>query len=138
MKTYTEATSETGKKFYSNFNKKGKFVMLNLLKFNEIANYNSSENIKTSGKEAYDLYLKNINPLLKNIGSTILFYGDCKDYLIGPENEQWDKVLLVQHNSIEKFIAFSQSQAYLKQTIHLKASLFDSRLLPINESNTNL
>jgi len=72
MKTYTEATSETGKKFYSNFNKKGKFVMLNLLKFNEIANYNSSENIKTSGKEAYDLYLKNINPLLKNIGSTIL------------------------------------------------------------------
>jgi len=115
-----------------------KFVMLNLLKFKDFADYKTTKNIKETGQEAYLVYLNNIKPLLIDIGSSILFYGDCNSFLVGPEYEKWDAVLLVKHATVEKFIAFSQSEMYLKETIHLKASLLDSRLLPISESNTNM
>jgi len=136
MQTYTKATPKAGHDFYKNFNKKGSFVMLNLLKFKDFTDYTSTSQI--TGKEAYNLYLKGIQPLLKEMGSMILFYGKGYDFLVGPENEKWDATLLVQHPSVEKFIAFSQSDAYLTHAIHLKAALLDSRLLPLSESTLNL
>lgn len=133
MKNYTEATSEAGRKFYLDFNTKGAFVMLNLLKFNKTANYPNS-NTQISGEEAYNIYLKNIVPIFKSAGSEVLFYGNAKSYLIGPNNENWDTVLLMKHSSVEKFIEISKSQTYLNNSIHQKASLTDFRLLPIIES----
>lgn len=137
MKTYLNATEDSGKKFYMDFNTQGKVVMLNLLKFNEHADYSEFESLKPkdpiSGKEAYKRYMDSTLPHLSKAGSRIVFYGRSDAFLIGPENESWDAVLLVEHESVEKFMAFAQHKEYLKTAGHRSAALQDSRLLPMSE-----
>jgi len=72
-------------------------------------------------------------PLLKKAGSRIIFYGGASSFLVGPENEKWEAVLMLEHQSISDFMAFSQSQDYEKTAGHRAAALDDSRLLPIKE-----
>ena len=122
MSKYIDATENTGKEFYLNFIKKGKIVMLNLLKFKSIADY-----------QDYKIYMENTMRELNEKNSHIIFYGKSKSFLIGPEFEKWDVILLVEHQSVETFMAFSKSKAYLDNLGHRTAALEDSRLLPSNE-----
>lgn len=46
MKKHIDANPESGKKFYQDFHKKGKIVMLNLLQFRQKADYTNLEEIK--------------------------------------------------------------------------------------------
>lgn len=141
MEKHIETNYESGKRFYQKFHDKGKIVMLNLLKFKEIADYTNLDEIKPEkeikGIEAYQLYMKKTLPELKNAGSRIIFYGKSKDFLIGPESEKWDAVLLVEHQSVVKFMDFAQNKNYLKIAGHRTAALDDSRLLPTTEFNIN-
>ncbi|RCS28520.1 DUF1330 domain-containing protein [Polaribacter sp. WD7] len=141
MKKHLEASPESGKKFYMDYVNKGKIVMLNLLKFHIEADYTNSEELKPkskiSGEEAYNLYMENTLPELKNIGSEIIYYGKSTNFLIGPDSENWDAVLLMKHKSVEKFMAFSQSKVYLNNVGHRMAGLADSRLLPTTEIQNN-
>lgn len=109
--------------------------MLNLVKFKPIAEYSGTgmpqAKERISGKEAYAKYLELTLPVMKKAGGNIKFYGSCGDFLIGPENKGWDAVLLVEYESVDVFVAFAQSEAYLKNARHRTASLEDSRLLPI-------
>lgn len=140
MKQYIDATELAGREFFKDFNQKGKFTMLNLLKFNAIADYSELSFIQPmesiTGEEAYTIYMEHTIPHLKKAGSRILFYGSSNSFLIGPENEKWDVVLLVEHESVENFITFSQNKDYLKYSGHRKAALSDSRLLPIAQGST--
>ncbi|WP_303316637.1 DUF1330 domain-containing protein [Flavivirga abyssicola] len=140
MEKYTDVTQEAGIEFYQKFHQKGKVVMLNLLKFKKTADYSGLETIKPekeiSGEEAYKLYIKHTLPFLKKAGSSILFYGESDSFVIGPANEKWDMVILVEHESVSKFMEFAQNEAYLKYAGHRTASLEDSRLLPISQLET--
>ena len=110
--------------------------MLNLLKFRAKANYSDLEPVKPSkeisGEEAYQLYMDYTLPELKKAGGRVLFYGRSEFFLIGPESESWDAVLLVEHLSASKFIEFAQSEDYQKNAGHRTAGLEDARLLPIS------
>ncbi|MDW7693826.1 DUF1330 domain-containing protein [Flammeovirgaceae bacterium SG7u.111] len=134
MQKYINANPESGKKFYQEFHNKGKIVMLNLLRFRQNADYTNLGQIKpdeeVSGEEAYQLYMKSTLPELKKAGSRIIYYGKSKDFLIGPEPEKWDAVLIVEHESVLKFMEFAQNKDYLKNAGHRTAGLEDSRLLP--------
>lgn len=142
MEIFLEATSDAGKQFYQNFKGKGEIVMLNLLKFKEIADYTNLEYLRPkqeiSGEEAYQLYLHTTKPQFQKAGSKIVYYGKGKDFLIGPETEKWDVVLLVKHQSLLKFMEFAHSEDYLKNAGHRKAALKDSRLLPTTEMKDQL
>ena len=137
MEKHIKANAESGKKFYQNFHDQGKVVMLNLLKFRAKADYTNLENIKPdeeiSGEEAYQLYTQNTLPILKKAGGRVIYYGKSKDFLIGPESEKWDALLLVEHVSVSKFMEFAQNEDYLKTAGHRTAALDDSRLLPSSE-----
>ena len=137
MKKYINVTPEAGKEFYQNFNNKGKIVMLNLLKFRAKADYSGKEQLKPegeiTGEEAYQLYIKNTVPHLKKAGSRVIYHGKSKGFLIGPETEKWDAIIVVEHESVVKFIEFSKNKDYLKTVGHRTAALEDSRLLPSNE-----
>ena len=108
--------------------------MLNLLKYRAIADYNGLDEIQASqalsGEEAYRLYLEYTLPLLEKAGSKVLYFGESHHFVIGPENEKWDAILLVEHESVAKFLEFSMSGEYLKTAGHRWAALEDSRLLP--------
>ena len=113
MQKYINVNPESGKKFYQDYHNKGKIVMLNLLKFRQKADYTNFEQIKpieeVTGEEAYQLYMKNILPEFKNAGSRIIYFGKSIDFLIGPEPEKWDAVLIVEYESLMKFMEFSAS-----------------------------
>jgi len=137
MSNYIDATPEAGKEFYQTFHNKGKVVMLNLLKFRQKADYSNLEQLKPAreitGEEAYQLYMKSTLPELEKAGGRIIYYGKCNGFLIGPETEKWDALLVVEHASVIKFMEFAQNKDYQKTAGHRTAALEDSRLLPSSE-----
>lgn len=137
MSKYINANSESGKKFFQDYHDKGKVVMLNLLKFRDKADYTNLEHLdpgmEISGEEAYKLYMKHTLPTMKQAGSRLLYFGRSSAFLIGPDSENWDAVLLVEHESVAKFMEFAQDTTYLKTAGHRTAALEDSRLLPTTE-----
>lgn len=133
---YLETTEAQGKNFYIKFKDKGPVMMLNLLKFRDVADYTAFPEMRMnepiSGKEAYQLYVGAVLPHLEAAGSEVLYSGASGAFIIGPENEHWDQVILVKHRSAESFIHFAQNEGYLKALPHRQAALIDSRLLPFS------
>lgn len=115
----------------------GELVMLNLLRFREIADYAASPELAPaqpiSGAEAYDRYVARTLPLLRKSGSDLMFMGEGGPFLIGPEGERWDRALLIRQKSTGAFLAFAVAEAYLAGIGHRTAALSDSRLLPLVE-----
>ena len=134
-------TQDAGRKFVMR-QIQGSVVMLNLLRFRDLADYSSTPELAPtepiSGKQAYQLYIEHTLPFLTNSGGEILFMGEGGDFLIGPTNERWDAVLLIKQNSVNSFIAFESNTEYMKGIGHRTAALADSRLLPIIETEFQL
>lgn len=130
-------TQEAGRKFVMR-QIQGSVVMLNLLRFRDIADYSESPELipkePLSGRQAYQLYIEHTLPFLTKSGGEILFMGEGGDFLIGPTTERWDAVLLVKQNSVNSFIAFESDKDYMKGIGHRTAALSDSRLLPMIET----
>jgi uncharacterized protein (DUF1330 family) len=133
-KKYLEPTQESGAHLFSK-NIQGEVTMLNLLKFRKIADYSENPELDTgdqiSGKDAYKKYMDETLAFLEESGGKIIFEGECDRFLIGPENEEWDYMLLIRQSSLQSFLSFASNPAYLKVLGHRTAALEDSRLLPI-------
>ena len=136
---FLEVSQEAGAAFFSQ-NIPGPVTMLNLLRFREVADYSAHPELAPdepiSGAEAYQKYIEYTLPFLKESGGDLVFLGKGGKYLIGPQEEQWDLVMLVRQNSVSDFMAFSSNEAYLIGMGHRTAALEDSRLLPLIESET--
>jgi uncharacterized protein (DUF1330 family) len=115
----------------------GQVVMLNLLRFREVADYSASPElapeIPVAGAAAYDRYIAHTLPYLKQSGGDVLFMGNGGQFLIGPQGERWDRTLLIRQSSVEAFMAFAVDEGYLAGLGHRTAALADSRLLPLTE-----
>ena len=133
-KSYLEVSPEAGKNFFSK-GLEGPVTMLNLLRYRDVADYSQFPELAPSspisGEEAYQLYMEHTTPLLKKAGSEVIFMGKANSFLIGPESEKWDLVLLVRHVGAMPFLGFARDPEYLKTAGHRTAALADSRLLPI-------
>jgi hypothetical protein len=66
-----------------------------------------------------------------------MFLGDGGRYLIGPQDERWDLVMLIRQNSLQDFLSFSSNENYQIVLGHRTAALEDSRLLPLVEIQSN-
>lgn len=134
--TYLQPTQEAGRKLFSQ-NIAGPVVMLNLLRFRDIADYTNHPALAPgqplSGKEAFDLYIEATKPFLAASGGEILFLGDAGEFFIGPEAERWDLVMLIRQRSLADFLAFASNEEYGKVLGHREAAVIDSRLLPAVE-----
>ena len=115
----------------------GPVVMLNLLRFRDVADYTASPELDpgypVSGREAYARYVDHTVPFLEASGGSILFEGDGGHVFIGPPEERWDLAMLIQQASIDDFFAFADNDDYLAGVGHRTAALLDSRLLPLVE-----
>ena len=115
----------------------GEVVMLNLLRFKEVADYSQNPELAPgapiSGREAFQKYIEHTLPFLEASGGELLFLGDGGKYFIGPDDEQWDLVMMVKQSSLDSFISFASDEAYLVGLGHRTAAVLDSRLLPIVE-----
>ena len=140
-KSYLEVTQQSGSAFMAR-NIAGEIVMLNLLLFRDVADYSANPELEPaqpiSGEEAFQKYIEHTLPYLKASGGDLVFLGKGGPFLIGPQEEQWDLVMLVRQKSLEDFMAFASNQEYLAGMGHRTAALKDSRLLPIVESKESV
>lgn len=134
--TYLDVTQESGRIFFTS-NIEGPIVMLNLLRFNDIADFSTcpelKRDIQISGRACYKMYMKHTTSFLKKAGGELLYFGNTQPYVIGPLEEEWDMMLLVKHTSKEEFLKFATNEEYLKIKGYRTAALADSRLMPILE-----
>ena len=95
-RVYTDVTPENGAAL-ARRQLVGEVVMLNLLRFREVADYSHFPELappqSISGREAYRRYMEHTEPFLKESGGSIVYAGHGGDYLIGPQGEGWDMVL---------------------------------------------
>jgi len=95
----------------------GPIVMVNLLRF------------KPDGGEAYGRYAAAVAPLLARVGGRILNTVACRHGVIGPADERWDAVALVEYPSVQAFLEMVENPDYLATHEHREAGLADSRLI---------
>ncbi len=133
---YLEPTQEAGRDLVRR-GIRGEVVMLNLLRFRDVADYSASPELAPpspiSGAEAFRRYVDHTLPYLKRSGGDLVFLGEGGRFLIGPPDERWDLAMLVRQTSVESFLAFASDAGYLAGLGHRTAALEDSRLLPLVE-----
>ena len=134
MTAYLEPTQDAGRALFMR-GIAGNVVMLNLLRFRDIADYSAHPDIAPStpisGARAFERYMSHTMPFLTSSGGEVLFYGEGGQFLIGPPGERWDRALIVRQHSLDSFMAFARDEAYLHGLGHRTAAVEDSRLLPL-------
>ena len=137
--SYLEPTEESGAALFSR-HIEGEVLMLNLLRFREVADYSANAAIAPakpiSGRAAFQKYIDHTLPFLEASGGRLVLLGEGGKYLIGPTDERWDLVMLVGQRSLADFMASASNQEYLAGIGHRTAALEDSRLLPVVELDT--
>ncbi len=101
-------------------------VMLNLLRFKDRA---SAPDEGMSGQQAYELYGREAAPYLAKVGGRMLNGAVARQVVIGPEEREWDMVLLVEYPSPQRFLEMAVDPGYLEIHAHRDAALADSRLI---------
>lgn len=137
MQPYIEPTEDSGRAFFKR-GITGRVVMLNLLRYRDIADYSATPHLAPAepitGKAAYGLYMEHTKPHLEKSGGKLLFFGKGGSFLIGPADERWDAAMLVEQSSPAAFMEFASNAEYLAGIGHRTAALEDSRLLPLEEA----
>ncbi len=133
-KTYLYPSYEAGRNLALK-NIQGPIVNLNLIQLRKIADYTNFPEIapikEISGYDAFMNYIKLAKPFVEESGGELLFVGHGDQFLIGPDQEQWDICLLIKQRSVSDFFSFEQNPAYMKIIGHRTAAILDSRLLPL-------
>ena len=136
---YLEPTRDAGRAFIER-RIAGPVVMLNLLRFRDVADYSASPELAPSapiaGIDAYRRYIELATPFVEASGGELRFLGRGGAMLIGPPDERWDAVMLVRQRSVADFMAFATNEGYQRVLGHRTAALEDSRLLPMVEVDT--
>jgi hypothetical protein len=115
----------------------GPIVMLNLLRFREIADYSEFPELAPpapiSGRAAFDRYIEHTLPYLEATGGSLVMLADGGHFFVGPMDERWDLALLVRQHSLHDFFSFANNEEYLAGVGHRTAAVEDTRLLPLVE-----
>lgn len=106
----------------------GPVVMMNLLKFREVAQYPSLSGIAPcSGEVAYDRYQHAFTIAVGAISQAeVLYDGPCEQVFIGQpgtDAADWDKLLLVRYPSRQHFLAMMANGSYRDALVHRYAGL---------------
>lgn len=108
---------------------KAPIVMLNLLKFRDIAEYKDGRAEKISGREAYMRYGEKMQKIVEAGGGRFLLSADLKDVVIGEVEGLWDMVGLVEYPSAAGFFAIAASPEVAEIGIHREAGLAGQLLI---------
>lgn len=101
----------------------GAFVMINLLKFKERAEYADGSDSHLSGREAYARYGAGVRACLEAVGGKARYAGAITELMIGEIDELWDMVALAEYPSRAAMIAMIQSPEYQAIEKHRIAGL---------------
>jgi uncharacterized protein (DUF1330 family) len=101
----------------------GPLIMLNLLKFKEMAEYTDGREIGISGLEAYAIYGSFMKKRLEADGGRFIFSANTHLLVIGDGDLAWDAVGIVEYASLESFKEIVFSVEYQEMSLHREAGL---------------
>lgn len=111
----------------------GPFVMVNLLKFKEVATYPDGEQV--SGRDAYMRYGQKVRELAESMGCRMLFSASVERLMLGQVEDLWDAVALMEYPSRATFLAMTQRPEFHEIEVHRTAGLagqlnIETKILP--------
>jgi uncharacterized protein (DUF1330 family) len=102
----------------------GPVVMLNLLKFKEVATGGGT------GSASYNRYGDSVTKMVEERGGRVLWSGRVDQVLIGDEAANgWDAIALVEYPSRQAFIDMVTDDTYQKSHGHREGGLADTVLI---------
>jgi len=101
----------------------GPFVMINLLKFRDRAEYPDGSEPDLSGRDAYRRYGKAVQACLASVGARSVYAGDVTELMLGEVEELWDMVALAEYPSRAAMMAMVSSPDYQAIEKHRIAGL---------------
>ena len=101
----------------------GTFVMVNLLKFKDKAEYADGSDADLSGAEAYARYGRAVQACLASVGGRQVYAGPVTGLMLGEVEELWDMVALAEYPSLAAMQAMISSPEYQAIEHHRKAGL---------------
>ena len=109
--------------------------MLNLIKLRDHATY--PDGCETTGAEAYAAYGRKSGPVFARVGGKIIWRGEPKLMLIGPNAEAgsdtgieaWDMAFVAYYPTASAFLEMVTDSDYKIAVKHRQAAVADSRLL---------
>ncbi|NNC96451.1 MAG: DUF1330 domain-containing protein [Gammaproteobacteria bacterium] len=111
-------------------------LMLNMLRFRVSAKYSKEDQATAcSGIEAYQRYSDLAFPILKSVNASMRLYSNALATMIGPQDETWDRVFVVEWPSFDVFLNTVMDPEYQKITFHRSAALDDSRLIMLENKH---
>lgn len=115
-------TPEQAKAFFSD-KEDGAFVMVNLLKFHDKAQYPDRSNAEMSGFEAYMIYGAAVGDHIRRVGGRPLTNGLVTGLMLGEVEELWDVIALVEYPSLKAFQTMILAPDYQEIARHRDAGL---------------
>jgi uncharacterized protein (DUF1330 family) len=106
--------------------------MLNLVRLRAQAEYPETHALHgagLTGAEAYARYGRDSALVLARVGGSILWRGDWRGLLIGPEAEHWDHLFVARYPSAHAFLAMVKDPDYAVAVVHRQAAVLTSRLI---------
>lgn len=114
--------------------------MLNLLKFNVMANYPADHQHAAhqwSGERAYQEYGKTSGPIFARVGGSILWRGSMEAMVIGPEERHWDLAFIAVYPNSAAFLEMVTDPAYQIAVVNRQAAVQTSRLIRFKPLENN-
>ncbi len=109
-------------KAFFNAPEDGTFVMVNLLKFREKAEYADGDR-GLSGAQAYMIYGAAVGERISAVGGRHVGGGAVTGLMLGEVEELWDAVGLVEYPSLEAMRNMVTSEKYQEIVVHRNAGL---------------
>lgn len=101
----------------------GPIFMVNLLKFNDQAEYEDGRATELTGREAYQLYGAAVSNLITEYDGEIVFAGDVTFLSLGQVEELWDEVAIAKYPNRGALLAMSTSDEWRAAAVHRAAGL---------------
>ena len=101
--------------------------MLNLVRLRERAAYDDGRDV--SAADAYRAYGRESRPVFEKVGGSIIWSGDPRFMVIGPEDERWDIAFIARYPTAQAFLDMVYDPAYQAVVHHRQAAVETSRLI---------
>jgi uncharacterized protein (DUF1330 family) len=101
----------------------GPIYMVNLLKFKEHAEYEDGRETGLSGRDAYQIYGREVSKLIRDYGGKVTFVGDVTFLALGQADDLWDEVAIAMYPSRVELWQMSTSPEWQEIAVHRAAGL---------------
>lgn len=117
-------------------------LMLNLLRFHDIAQYELNDphrpSLPITGRDAFASYSAAAMEVFIKYGGKQVWIGQALTTLIGPASDKWSVAFLAYYPSVVKFIEMVKSPEYQSATRHRTAAVADARLIVCEQLEAGL